>query len=65
MTELVVSCPSCGEENTVAMEIENGLSREMENLYSFISPDLKRYSFNGSTKCPCGKLVIATLTVAG
>ena len=61
-TELAVSCPECGKETVVTMEMRDGLLPGFENILSFI---VKRYTFDGSTQCACGKLVIVTLTVTG
>jgi len=60
-TDMVVSCPKCGAENTVTME-----SREnsgLNDIISMIMPDIKQYSFTGETVCVCGENVNAVLTV--
>ena len=64
-TVLSVSCPYCGKETGIAMELQHDTLPELDNLLSCIAPHTKRYSFDGKAQCACGKLVIATLTVTG
>ena len=61
-TDMVVSCPKCGSENTVAMELREELPG-VTSLLATLTPVLDRYSFDGYVKCVCGKRVVVTLTV--
>jgi primosomal protein N' len=59
-TEMVLSCPNCGAENTVSMELESG---RLNEFVSMMIPGIKQYSFHGKTKCACGETINAVLTV--
>jgi len=63
-TDMVLSCPKCGAENTVSMKIMESANR-IGDIISMMIPgaQFKQYSFYGETKCVCGETINALLTV--
>jgi hypothetical protein len=64
-TGLIVSCPHCGNETTVSMQMWHDEFQEIENILTCIAPNIKKYSFHGEAKCDCREMILATLTVTG
>jgi len=62
MTNMAVSCPVCGVENTVSMEVMEA-ANNISDMISMIIPGIKQYTFHGETKCICGEIIHALLTV--
>jgi predicted nucleic-acid-binding Zn-ribbon protein len=60
-TDMVVSCPKCGAENTLTMEYRG--AGGIDGFLKMIMPDIKQYSFTGETRCVCGEIVNAVLSV--
>jgi len=61
-TEMVVSCPNCGAENTVSMEVME-MGNSISDILSMMIPGIKQYSFHGDKDCACGESINVVLTV--